>query len=133
MHVGYASVQEVLAMSTTTRSSHAAGAQVALTDQVAAVKELLGPKLAGFTFGVSLTTVDRWASGKVSPGLDRERRVRAAYQILELLRPVEAAPTIRAWFIGMNPQLDDRAPAEAIAVGDLRETLAAARAFAAGG
>ena len=48
-------------MSTTTRSSHAAGAQVALTDQVAAVKEVLGPKLAGFTFGVSLTTVDRWA------------------------------------------------------------------------
>lgn len=120
-------------MSTTTRSSHAAGAQVALTDQVAAVKELLGPKLAGFTFGVSLTTVDRWVSGKVTPGLDRERRVRAAYQILELLRPVEAAPTIRAWFIGMNPQLDDRAPAEAIAEGDLRETLAAARAFAAGG
>lgn len=99
----------------------------------AAVKELLGPKLAGFTFGVSLTTVDRWASSKVTPGLDRERRVRAAYQILELLRPVEAAPTIRAWFIGMNPQLDDRAPAEAIAEGDLRETLAAARAFAAGG
>jgi hypothetical protein len=33
----------------------------------------------------------------------------------------------------MNPQLDDRAPAEAIAEGDLRETLAAARAFAAGG
>jgi hypothetical protein len=33
----------------------------------------------------------------------------------------------------MNPQLDDVSPAEAIANGDLREVMAAARAFVAGG
>ena len=33
----------------------------------------------------------------------------------------------------MNPQLDDRSPAEVIAEGDLRAVLAAARAFLAGG
>lgn len=40
---------------------------------------------------------------------------------------------IRAWFVGMNPQLDDDSPAEAIHGGRLKEAMAAARAFAAGG
>lgn len=39
----------------------------------------------------------------------------------------------RAWFIGLNPQLDDVSPAEAIHDGRLKEAKAAARAFVAGG
>lgn len=119
-------------METLTQRVAGAAASVPIPDQVASLKALLGPGLAAFTLGVAATTVDRWAGGQVAPGLERERRIRAAYQIYELLRPVEADPTIRAWFIGMNPQLDDRAPAEAIAAGDMRAALAAARAFAAG-
>lgn len=56
-----------------------------------------------------------------------------AFQVVELLSPVEATPTIRAWFIGMNPQLDDESPTEAIRAGRHREVMAAARAFVAGG
>jgi len=40
---------------------------------------------------------------------------------------------VRSWFIGMNPQLDDRAPAEVLREDDLREVLAAAQAYLAGG
>lgn len=43
----------------------------------------------------------------------------------------------RAWFQGLNPQLDDRSPARLLREGDLDETgpavLGAARAFLAGG
>ncbi len=49
-----------------------------------------------------------------------------------MLEPVEADATIRAWFLGSNPQLDDLSPAEALHNGLNRETLAAARAFLAG-
>ncbi|TCW18822.1 hypothetical protein EDD19_1484 [Dietzia cinnamea] len=35
--------------------------------------------------------------------------------------------------MGMNPQLDDVSPAEALADGQHREVMAAARAFVAGG
>lgn len=49
-----------------------------------------------------------------------------------MLESVEADATIRAWFLGSNPQLDDLSPAEALREGLNRETLAAARAFLAG-
>lgn len=107
--------------------------EVDLSDQAAALKSLLGPKLMSLTMGVDPVTVDRWIAGQTHPRLESERRIRASYQVYELLKPVEASPTIRAWFMGMNPQLDDRSPAEAVAEGDLRSVLAAARAFRAGG
>lgn len=108
-------------------------AEVDMADQVAALKSLLGPQLMSLTMGVDPVTVDRWIAGATHPRLDNEKRIRATYQVYELLKPVEASPTIRAWFMGMNPQLDDRSPAETIADGDLRAVLAAARAFRAGG
>jgi len=108
-------------------------ADVALVDQVRALKEMLGPKLISLTMSVDTTTVERWINESSTPTLANEKRIRTAYQIFSLLKPVEASPTIRAWFMGMNPQLEDQSPAEAIAEGNLREALAAARAFLAGG
>ena len=97
------------------------------------MKEMLGPGLMSLTMGVDSTTVERWIKESSAPSLDNEKRIRTAYQIFSLLKPVEASATIRAWFMGMNPQLEDLSPAEAIAEGKLREALAAARAFLAGG
>jgi hypothetical protein len=46
----------------------------------------------------------------------------------------EESPYVaRAWFIGLNPQLDDDAPADAIREDRLKEALSAARAYIAGG
>ncbi len=64
---------------------------------------------------------------------DIERRLREAFFICELLRQVGEAPeTIRTWFMGMEPYLDDEAPIEAIRQGQLREVHGAALAFAGG-
>jgi hypothetical protein len=49
--------------------------------------------------------------------------------VARLLLAVDADHTVRAWFIGMNPQLDDEAPIDAIAAGDTKAVLAAARSF----
>ena len=74
-----------------------ATAEVDLVDQVAALKSLLGPKLMSLTMGVDPVTVDRWMVGQTHPRLDNEKRIRATYQVYELLKGVEASPTIRAW------------------------------------
>jgi hypothetical protein len=113
--------------------SHRSAAEVPFPDQVQALKRMMGPKLLALAIGVDDSTIDRWIGAKSQPNLQNEAKVRACYQVYELLKPVDESPTIRAWFMGMNPQLDDRSPAEAVAEGDLREVLMAARAFRAGG
>lgn len=62
-----------------------------------------------------------------------EKNLRAAFQVFQLIQTVDAPHTVRAWFMGMNPQLDDVSPAEALADGDHRAVMAAARAFTTGG
>lgn len=98
------------------------------------LNENLGPKLTAFMVGKDQQTVARWVKGTQRPPQDDvERKLRAAFQIFQLLSENDTRHVIRAWFLGMNPQLDDLSPAEAIANGELREVMAAARAFAAGG
>lgn len=80
-------------------------------------------------------TVTRWVTGQVTVIRDPlvERRLRTAYEVAKMLLQFDSPQTVRAWFIGLNPQLDDVSPADAIANGDLKEVRAAARAFVAGG
>ena len=49
-----------------------------------------------------------------------------------MLLTVDAADTVRAWFIGMNPQLDDEAPLNEIAAGNTKAVIGAARSFILG-
>ncbi|MBA2695544.1 MAG: hypothetical protein H0U62_06790 [Actinobacteria bacterium] len=94
----------------------------------------LGPKLVAYLVGKSAQTVARWADGtQAPPQPDVERKLRGAFQIVQLLVETDSRHVVRAWFIGMNPQLEDRSPAEVVASGDLRAVMAAARAFTSGG
>jgi hypothetical protein len=100
------------------------------------LQELLSRRLTAFIAGVADgKTVTRWATGEVETIRDYEMelRLRTTYEIAQLLLTADAAQTVKAWFIGLNPHLGDTSPAEAIREGRLREALAAARAFAAGG
>jgi len=96
--------------------------------------ETLGPKVTAFLVGKDPQTIMRWAKGtQRPPQSDVERKLRAAFDVALLLGATDTRHVVRAWFIGMNPQLEDVSPAEAIESGRLRETMAAARAFVAGG
>ena len=77
-------------------------------------------------------TVDRWRRGE-SPRTDAERRLRFTYQVLRLLVSEDSPHTVRAWLIGLNPQLGDIAPADAISEGKLQDVMIAAHAFRSGG
>ncbi len=100
------------------------------------VYDLLGRKLTAYIAGMRDTkAVVRWIDGTTTQArsIEVEQRVREAYVIAELLTQAGDGPsTIRTWFIGMNPELDDEAPVEALRAGRLREVHNAALAFAGG-
>ena len=111
-------------------------AVVTPVDDVASfLQDLLGRRLVAYVAGVKdAKTVSRWANGEVSSvRQESEERVRTAYEVAQLLVRFDSPRIVKAWFIGLNPQLDDVSPAETIREGRLKEAKAAARAFVAGG
>lgn len=133
-------------MGATTRSSntgqdnlaraHKESVRLDFSDIVGFLKEHLGNGAVSIIAGsVDAKTINRWAATKDASPRDHEveRRLRTAYQVFHLIQQEEAPQTIRAWFLGMNPQLEDQAPVSALANGQDRAVLSAARAFVAGG
>lgn len=107
-------------------------------DLVGRLRESLGAKLVAYLGSVTETrAVRQWAEGTRAPATDVVNRLRTAYQVTALLRQKDSAAVVQAWWQGMNPQLDDVAPARLLREADLAEAgprvLAAARAFAAVG
>ena len=104
-------------------------------DVVSFLQDLLGRRLVAYMAGVKdAKTVSRWASGEVvSVRQESEERIRTAYEVAQLLVQFDSPRIVKAWFIGLNPQLDDVSPAETIREGKLKEAKAAARAFVTGG
>lgn len=98
--------------------------------------EVLSRRLTAYIAGVrDAKTVTRWVSGEIGDVRDyeAEQRLRTTYEIVQMLLLEESPRTVRAWFIGLDPLLDDVSPAEAIREGRLKEALSAARAFFAAG
>jgi hypothetical protein len=95
----------------------------------------LGQRTVAYMLGMGdPKALGRWARGERAPHLGSEQRLRGAYQIFRLLALADAEETARAWFIGMNPHLGDRAPFAIL--GEEPEhaakVLAAAKAFVVG-
>ena len=119
---------------TASHEAHERAVSFEVKDVARYLQEALGQKLVAYLADVGdPKRVGRWAQGAGAPRAEAERRLRAAFQIFHLLLVHESPHVIRAWFIGMNPQLDDDSPAQAIREGRLKEALGAAKAFVAGG
>jgi len=114
-------------------SAHNSATQISTQDVSSALARVLGRQLLSVIVDKGARTIQRWISGESTPGAEDERRLRNAYQVYALLSTVEGDHTIRAWFMGMNPQLEDDSPAEALAADQARNVMAAARAFVNGG
>jgi hypothetical protein len=101
------------------------------------LQQQLGQKLTAYVAGVAdPKMVGRWAAGKAQPRDEREMRLRDAFQATRMLVEAFGAQTAKAWWVGSNTRLDDRAPAAVVRhAGDpeqLRFVVPAARAFAGG-
>jgi hypothetical protein len=118
---------------TPSETAHRQTAETTFADIVKALLEMFGPGLVAFMAGdVERKTVTRWSEGG-NARRESEERLRLAFQAMQLLLSRDSAHTVRAWFIGLNPQLDDTSPAQALHDDQLRDVLIAAKSFTLGG
>jgi len=101
------------------------------------LQQQLGQKLTAYLAGVNdPKMVGRWAAGKAQPRDEREMRLRDAFKATRMLVEAFGAQTAKAWWVGSNTRLDDRAPAAVVRhAADpeaMRFVVPAARAFAGG-
>lgn len=100
------------------------------------LEQVLSRRLTAVIAGVKDgKTIARWASDDTTEiQYNKEQRLRMTFQIVLLLLGSQDSPQmVKAWFIGLNPQLGDESPAEVIRKGQLQEAWNAAQAFVVGG
>jgi hypothetical protein len=119
-------------------AAHRRSIQAPFAQIVGELAEILGKKLTAYIGGVKDTrVVDRWMHGGVEPYRDAHRRIRLAYQIAKTLSEHDSPRVVQAWFIGLNPELQDRTPIRLLKEEEPEkvgpELLNAMRAFLAGG
>lgn len=115
------------------QTAHGLAMRLDLPSLVRSLQDVLGQRLVAVIAGVSdVKAVGKWARGERTPHPEAERQLRDAFHITQLLMQHESAETVRAWFMGMNPDLDDQAPA--LMLGEHpQEVLLTARNFLANG
>ncbi|MFD5891652.1 XRE family transcriptional regulator [Streptomyces sp. NPDC060334] len=112
---------------------HVATVRMHISEIARFLQDNLGQRLTARIAGISdPKQIGKWASGVTTPRPESEERLRAALQVFQLIQDAESLYTARAWMIGMNPQLEDEAPAECIAAGRFRDVMVAARAYVDG-
>jgi len=119
-------------------ASHRRAIHASFAEIVEELAQILGKKLTAYVGGVKDTrVVERWMQGGVDPYRDADRRIRLTYQIAKTLSEHESNSVVQAWFIGLNPELQDRTPIRLLKEQDIEkvgpELLNAMRAFLAGG
>ncbi len=112
-----------------------ASLQSPISEIASTLQNLLSRRITAYAVGVrDAKTISRWANEEVEGVRNEEveRKLRTAYQVALMLLAVDAPTTVKAWFMGMNPELNDISPIEAIRAGEDREVINAARTFVAG-
>lgn len=115
------------------RAAHRQASTAPISVIASELQRTLGPSLATVVIGLrDPKAIGQWASGGRRPRPAQENALRSAFQIVAILSTVEHPDVIRAWFGGMNPDLDDRAPA-VVFHEDPAAVLKAAEAFVQNG
>lgn len=98
------------------RIAHRRAIQATPAEMAAFFQKLLGQQLTAYMTGIANPkAVGKWARGERAPRSPAEARLRQAFQVAMLISHLDDEETARAWFMGMNPALDHRAPAWVIA------------------
>jgi len=111
---------------------------LAMRDVVDGLREVLGARLVAYLSGLSSTAeLSQWTAGMAEPPAEVSRRLRCAFYVTGLLKEREGDVTIQSWFQGMNPLLEDEAPAMLLREAEIGDAIhmvtVAARHFAAEG
>lgn len=107
--------QAMNAIDATTDRAHDEALNTPIASVLDRLRSSLGEKLMAFVL-----------DAEHEPSEDRARGV---FEVLLLLTAHDVDAVARAWLIGMNPMLDEMAPAELLARGDIESVRIAARSF----
>ncbi|MGC2657585.1 MAG: DUF2384 domain-containing protein [Bryobacteraceae bacterium] len=118
-------------------AAHRQAVIAAFPEVVRSLVSIIGRKQTAFIASVKDSrAIDRWIEN-ATPQKDVEQRIRHAYQVAAMLRSVDSESVVQAWFVGLNPELDDAVPISLLREGNIetdgKRVLSAARAFVAGG
>lgn len=119
----------------TTAISDAEVDRVTAADVVERLRVILGTQLVAYIAGVSAQSVLSWVGDEpASPPGDTQSRLRSTLRIAEYLQRHEGTATVQSWFMGMNTELEDQAPAKYLRDGtdlvrDAAIVFTAARSF----
>jgi hypothetical protein len=119
-------------------AAHAHAVRASLPEVVVSLRSILGARLCAYIGAVKETrAVNEWVEGSREPSERAQRRLRLALQIAQTIADADGPEVTRAWFQGLNPQLEDQSPARLLREGDIDEVgpeiIAAERAFLTGG
>ena len=113
------------------RAMHERAQRIERRELVRSLVADLGAGLTARLAGVDDEQVVRaWAEGRRPLDAASEARLRDAYEVVQTLLGWEGSDTIRAWWVGANPELRDMAPARVLAT-DPQAVLDAAYCFIA--
>lgn len=77
------------------------------------LQEVLGQQIAAYAVGVKdPRSIGKYGRGEVKPKAPVANRLRHLYAVTQILMTRETAETVRAWMVGANPLLEERAPVE---------------------
>lgn len=111
------------------RSAHQRAVNSDQDDALRALVSALGKHPVAAIFNKDTRTIERWLKQGAQLKVEEERRLRDAFHVFSLIEEADDAHVARAWFIGMNPELEDDSPIEQLAAGNARAVLAAARSY----
>lgn len=115
--------------------AHRKATHASVQEMASTLVDTLGRVLTAYIVHVRTPkTVTRWAKGEVTQVRDRysEERLLAAYQVVSLLLEYEHPSSVRQFMMGMSPEINDRAPAQALRDGDFSGAMAAAKGLVSG-
>lgn len=117
-------------------AAHERAVRGSFREVAAELRLILGPTLCAYLGSVKETVaVDGWADGMREPGAETQRRLQVALQVAIAIAEADGSDVARAWFQGLDPQLEGRSPARLLREGELDEVgpavVAAGRAFLA--
>lgn len=98
--------------------------------QAAHLQTIIGQRLTAYGVGVQTPKiVGQWADGAPILTIGAATRLHDLHKIVTILEKQYDPETIRAWLMGMNSDMQDRAPIEVVREGEGVEAIYAAAAF----
>lgn len=112
------------------KSFHKQSISLPIGEIASCLSLVLGTRLAALVVGLSdPKAISAYAKNEREPQSDTSIKLRQAFHVVSILESGNLSKeSIQSWFCGMNPDLDDEAPASVI-LENPRRVLEAARGF----